>query len=243
MKPAVRIARLRRHLGWKRWAWATGLSVAFAVWAPIQALDINAYWVVPRIILHAPWFILFSYVYICAIAWVESGDGAPIFPLWRYAYAVGAAGAVCIALGWACGPFIAQAPQRIIDGRPRPLPTFTEPVLIARLNGARVALFNSFHAMLAALIYARLRNLRLATRALAEAELGRSEASRKLLASDLDAAHAELEPALVIERLEEIERAYGDDPQGAEERLDELIAFLRGAIPYLRSIPMPERAP
>ena len=47
------------------------------------------------------------------------------------------------------------------------------PQIDARLNGARMAMFNALHAMLATLIYARLRNLRLASSALAEAELGR----------------------------------------------------------------------
>lgn len=223
--------------------WATGLAVAYSAWLPIQNLDINPYWAVQRFILHTPWLILFSCIYLCAIAWVESAQGAPMVSLSRYAGAICAAGAVCIALGWACGPVIAQAPQRIIDGRLRPAPATTDKLLVARLNGARIALFHGLHALLAVLIYARLRNLRLAARALAEAEVGRSEASRNLLASNLDAAHAQIEPALVIETLGAIEREYDDDPAAAEERLDELIALLRGAIPHLRSIPVPALEP
>jgi LytS/YehU family sensor histidine kinase len=93
----------------------------------------------------------------------------------------------------------------------------------------------AFHGSLAMLIYARLRNSRRAALALAEAELGRSEAHRKLLASRLDAARAEVDPAYVIDRLEAIAREYEVDGAAADARLDQLIAFLRSAIPRLRS--------
>ena len=39
----------------------------------------------------------------------------------------------------------------------------------------------------------------------------------------------------MIQTLERIERTYEEDPAAADARLDELIAFLRDAIPRLRS--------
>ena len=243
MDATSRIGRARRLLGWRQWAWATGLAVAASVSLPIMSLDLNSYWAVDRLIFHTPWLILFSYIFLVAIAWVESGSGAPAFPLSRYVYATVAASALCMALAWGFGPFIPRPPRNIEDGRLRPHSAAMDSALYDRVSAGYIALQAGFDAMLAMLIYVRLRHSRLAARALAEAEEGRSEANRSLLASSLDAAHAEIDPALVIERLEAIERTYDDDPLAAEARLDELIAFLRGAIPNLRSIPMPVLEP
>jgi LytS/YehU family sensor histidine kinase len=91
------------------------------------------------------------------------------------------------------------------------------------------------YGWIATFIYVRLRSSRLAARALANAEIERSEAQRKLLAAQLVAAHAQVDPAFVLEKLEEVERAYEVDPARADRLLDEFIAFLRDAIPRLRA--------
>jgi LytS/YehU family sensor histidine kinase len=91
------------------------------------------------------------------------------------------------------------------------------------------------HCWLATFIYVRLRNSRLAAQALARAEMERSEANRKLLDSQLSTAHAVIDPEAVFEKLETIERIYDEDPARADALLDELIVFLRTAIPQLRS--------
>ena len=230
-----RISRARRFLGWKQWAWATGIAVAVSISLPILSLDRNAYWAIERVIFHTPWLILFGYMFLLAIAFVESGPEAPNLPLSRYIYAVGVVSALCIALTWGFSPFIPAPPRIVEDGRPRPRPAAMDAELYDRIKTMNVALNASFDALLATLIYVRLRNSRLAARALAQAELARSEASRSLLASQLDDAQAEVDPTLVIEGLEAIERAYDADPAAAEARLDELIAFLRGAIPKIRA--------
>jgi LytS/YehU family sensor histidine kinase len=92
------------------------------------------------------------------------------------------------------------------------------------------------HGWLATFIYVGLRNSRRAARALAGAEIARSEANRALIAAQLEAAHAEVDPAVVFRALEDVERAYEEDPARADALLDELIAFLRDAIPRLRSV-------
>lgn len=240
MNAISRIGRARRLLGWKQWAWASGLAIAASISLPIINMDLNRYWIVDRLIFHTPWLILFSYIFVVTIALVESGGGGPSFPLGRYIFAIAMAGALCIALAWVFGPIIPLPPYYVVDGRMRPYSPEMDTPLWDRFSATYVALQAAFDAMLAALIYARLRNSRLAARALADAELGRSEASRSLLAANLDAAHAEVDPGLVIERLEAIDRTYDEDPVAAEARLDELIAFLRGAIPRLRSDPVLE---
>ena len=63
---------------------------------------------------------------------------------------------------------------------------------------------------------------------------GVAAAHHRLLASRLRATQAEVDPAHVIDRLEWIGRAYEVDPDAADAELDELIRFLRDAIPRIR---------
>ena len=96
------------------------------------------------------------------------------------------------------------------------------------------------HGWLATFIYLSLRKARRATRTLTDAEMGRSEAHRSLLAAQLVAAHARVDPQFVLQELDTIERSYEADPARADARLDDLIVFLRDAIPRLRPEEMPE---
>jgi LytS/YehU family sensor histidine kinase len=91
------------------------------------------------------------------------------------------------------------------------------------------------HGWFATFIYVGLRNSRRAARALADAEVERSEAQRSLLAAQLLAAQSQVDPEFVMRTLEGIERIYEKEPAAADAQLDELIAFLRDAIPRLRS--------
>ena len=91
------------------------------------------------------------------------------------------------------------------------------------------------YGWIATFIYVRLRKSRLAARALADAEVERSKAQAELLAAQLVAAHAQVDPAFVLQALEKVERAYEEDPGRADALLDEFIAFLRDAIPRLRA--------
>jgi LytS/YehU family sensor histidine kinase len=90
------------------------------------------------------------------------------------------------------------------------------------------------HGWLATFIYVRLRNARLAARALADAQIRRSEANRRLVAARLQSTHVQVDPTYVIDRLDAIARLYELDSSAADAQLDELISFLRGAIPRLR---------
>jgi sensor histidine kinase YesM len=98
------------------------------------------------------------------------------------------------------------------------------------LNGA-----GAVYGALAALLYARLRNARRMALALDEAELDRAQAQSDLVASQVQAVRARIDPTFVFARLATIEQAYERDPAAADALLDELIAFLREAIPRLRN--------
>jgi hypothetical protein len=96
------------------------------------------------------------------------------------------------------------------------------------------------YGCLGTFFYAGLRRARRAARVLADAEVARSEAQRAVVAAQLLAARALVDPEFVMRRLDTIEGIYGHDPAAADQQLDELIAFLRGAIPRLRSDRSPQ---
>jgi hypothetical protein len=231
-----RLSRAWRILTWRHWAWATGLALAVSFSMPLQGLDRNSYWMAQQALLHPPWFILFSYVFIAAIVWVESGEGPEALSTSRYVAATALAGIACIVVAALLAEFIPRAPFNIIEGVIVPLPPRVDPAWGARLHAAILGFDVAFHGCLATLIYVHLRKSRRAARALAQAELDRSEASRSLMAWELEAARSEIDPEAMISRLEGIERHYDLNPAEADARLDELIAFLRGAIPRLRSV-------
>ena len=234
MSLARRLRRAWQVLTWRHWAWATGVAVAIAASMPFQNLDQNAYWILQRIAYHLPWFLFFAYVFLAAVAWTESDAGPRAFSGSRALVAALVAGTVCIVVSTSLSDLVARPPRTVIEGRmvaPRPV---QHPELKRRLPGVVLGLYGGLFGSLAMCVYVCLRNSRRAARALAEAEFARAESSRKLLVSNLKAANAELEPDLVHEWLASIESAYVTNPRVAEAQLDELIGFLRAAIPRTR---------
>lgn len=238
MKLSRRAAAAWRHLTWKHWAWATGIAAVVSLSVPFQYLDVNSYWAVRRVMLYTPWVIAFGYCFVFAIGWVEADAGPSGPSIARYFGAALLTGVFCIATAWTLAPFVEIPPKRItengVDSAPANVDRDTNRRFIVALSPGLDA---AFHGCLATLIYARLRKSRLAALALGEAELGRLKANRNLLAAKLEAANAAVDPAYVIDRLEAIGRGYEVDPAVADSQLDELILFLRGAIPRLRSDP------
>ena len=235
MRLALRVRRACAILTWKHWGWATGVAVAITLSMPLQTLDMNVYWFVQRIAYHLPWYLFFAYVFLAAVAWSESDPGPEAFSVSRAIRAALVAGTVCLVVSISLSDFVASPPRRVVDGRVvAPRPVVQHPELRRRWPGIVIGLYGALFGSLAMSVYVSLRNSRRAARALAEAEYARAEASRKLLVSNLKAASAELEPDLVHEWLGAIESAYVANPRVAEAQLDELIGFLRAAIPRAR---------
>ena len=223
-------------LTWKHWAWAAAIGLAVSLSIPFQKLEVNLYWAPWRVIFNAPWLVLFACVFVIAIVLAEaSSPRLPWVSSWRYLAAALAASIVCIGLSAAFSDFIRMPPREEYQGMPAKKVGTPEvrQKLYAILS---VGLTDGvFHGWLATFIYAYLRNARLTARALADAEIRRSEANRRLLASRLESRHAEVDPDDVLLRLEGIRLTYETDPGAADARMDELIAFLRDAIPRLRT--------
>lgn len=225
-------------LTWRHWAWATGLGVLLGVLVPLQNLHLNFYFTLSKITYEMPFFVVFAWVFLLAVAAVEASVPRPRLPsLWRYLCGAVAAGLACVALAWGFSGEIRLPPKRVISGgSSMALKTYSPQ---HRLGAAvfEIGFDGVVHGFLATFIYAGLRRSLSAARVLADAELGRSEAQRSLIAARLVAAETHVDPEVVMQRLETIERAYESDPAAADGQLDELIAFLRDAIPRWRTDP------
>ena len=72
------------------------------------------------------------------------------------------------------------------------------------------------------------------TRALRAIQLDHAEMEKRLLDSHLAALQAQVEPGFLRETLERLERAYETDAATADRMLQDLIVYLRAAIPRIR---------
>lgn len=104
----------------------------------------------------------------------------------------------------------------------------------AVLHPVHVALLWLMFGGAAVLLYGE---RQLATRTLErlrEAELERLARSREVIESQLQAAQARVEPQFLFDTLAHVRRSCCRDPAFAERMLDELVSFLRAAVPRVR---------
>ena len=90
-----------------------------------------------------------------------------------------------------------------------------------------------FATPLTLVAFSRRRDLRIA-RALHAAELARVDAARRTLETDLQTMQARVEPRFLLDTLDDIGTLYTQDPGNGERMLDELIRYLRAALPDMR---------
>lgn len=70
---------------------------------------------------------------------------------------------------------------------------------------------------------------------LAAAQMAQRDARRRIVQARLQEVQARIDPQLLFEMLDTVRQLYGRDAAQGERFLDELIAFLRAALPRLRS--------
>jgi hypothetical protein len=73
-----------------------------------------------------------------------------------------------------------------------------------------------------------------AAKRLDAAKTAQREARRRLAYGKLKAVQARIDPQFLFDMLDAVRRAYESDPERAERLLDELVAFLRAALPRLQ---------
>jgi hypothetical protein len=88
----------------------------------------------------------------------------------------------------------------------------------------------AFSAPIALVYLYRRRDIRVA-KALHAAELARMDLQRKTLAADLQTMQARIEPAFLLDTLGDIGALFDRDAANGERMLDELIRYLRAALP------------
>jgi Histidine kinase len=71
-------------------------------------------------------------------------------------------------------------------------------------------------------------------RAAREAELARADTQREIVASRLKVLQARVEPALLFDALADVRATYVTDPAAADALLDDLVTYLRAALPHMR---------
>ena len=74
--------------------------------------------------------------------------------------------------------------------------------------------------------------------ALRAAELGYATSQQRLAEAGLAALQAQVDPVYLLQTLARLEQLYESDPDAADRLLDELIAFLRGALTDIRASAM-----
>jgi hypothetical protein len=92
-----------------------------------------------------------------------------------------------------------------------------------------------FFGGLAAAVYASQRRRARMLLALRAAELGRATSQQRLAEARLASLQARVEPDFLLQTLTRLEQSYAADPDAADRLLDELIAFLRGALADIRA--------
>ena len=84
------------------------------------------------------------------------------------------------------------------------------------------------------LIYVNRRTALLATARLNVARVQRTDAQRRTLESRLQALQARVEPQFLFNTLAKVRALYESDPRKGGKMLDDLIVYLRAALPHLR---------
>jgi LytS/YehU family sensor histidine kinase len=90
------------------------------------------------------------------------------------------------------------------------------------------------YGSLACFAYVNQRTARLAAERLRSAELARAKSRRRTLESRLQAMQARVEPEFLFNTLAQVRTLYEKDGETAGRMLEDLIAYLRAALPHLR---------
>jgi histidine kinase len=86
----------------------------------------------------------------------------------------------------------------------------------------------------ATFIFLDARRARAEQRRLRSAEIERTRTAKRMLESQLQAMQARIEPQFLFNTMEQVRRLYELDARLAERMLDDLIAYLRAAMPQMR---------
>ena len=234
------LARTWRYLGWKHLVVAIAAGVLISLSVSLSTLQLNLFRKHLEFAHMIKWYSAFAAVFILAIAVVEANAPRRWPPLRSYIVAAVFAAAACVAGAYAFGDSLRMG-RRDVPGFPNPTNYLQQHARSSAIFS--VAFEGVMHCIIGMFVYVRLRNARFAAQALARTQARANEAARAAASARLESVRHRIDPLSLTENLEDIERMYWTDPARADGRLDELIEFLRAAIPQTRSDEMRTPAP
>jgi hypothetical protein len=230
-----RLIRAARSLTRRHWQWALGLALFFSLTGTllIQLVrETTAGWqamLLECLLCEVP----VAVIALLGIAFVEQRDRGTQPPLLAYLLVVIVA-AACGGLLY-FGAFAAAnefAALILVLPSDRSMTAATLfPEWLARSLGWTFTLGG------AVFTYVYLRNAARMRRHLANAEARSAETRRALLANELAATQALVEPGFLFDTLKLVEQRHEIDPAAGDRLLEALIAYLRAALPLLESEP------
>lgn len=217
------------RLTWRNFLAALALGAAVQIWEIVIAGPVLPFWFIspesaPELIAHLDAlreFVRYEFIAVALLLAVAIADEA---------VDIGVAGisayvlAVALAIGLATPLSYALLPYRGEEGK---WGTWTVPSIY---SATVWILFGG----LAVFVYVHRKRARATRTRLATAELERAKRAKRVLASRLAAMQARVEPQFLFNTLAQVGRLYEVDAVRAEHMLEELIAYLRAAMPKMR---------
>jgi hypothetical protein len=235
---AAGVLQTWREISFRQWAWATGIAVVLilantlGLLPPLLLIAPNVLgsqvpvWTMARSVAIVISALAAAYCFLLALSIAERDTARSRGRVWRYVAAGCAATGAAIVIDSAIYLLVPGIdPRRGWGAETNHLVGF------AVWFGANIALSGG----LVLAVYARFQSARIAREAFNSAELARVRATRELLAARLAAMQAQVEPQFLLGTLAQVEALYDRDPHAGDHMLEGLIAYLRAALPQLRS--------
>lgn len=218
VRPATNVIAAWRGITWKHLYWTLVISVVYRVSIQLSTAQMYDHWIggpAGYVVFGFDWNELaVPFFYLLTVRVAEHGDCGQPKAWLRYVAAVVVATAACFLMF-----------NSILSAEP-----LTDRIEWLAWETTNVLVFSG----LIVSAYVRLLHARRMQAAFADAEVERARASRQVLASRLAAMQARVEPRFLFSTLAQVEALYERDAPGADRVLDDLIAYLRAALPQLR---------
>lgn len=214
------------------------IALAFEVWLLVEMRNLYPTMALGESLLSATIINLlmaFGIMYATLVADEMVAVGANRLRAYAFAVALGsAAGAVA---QWQVHQWLHVVPVNIDTPTPNPVYDVSRDLYQPAVAVTQPAvMFFEFliWGSIIVFIYVNRRTTLLATARMNAAQVERAHAQRRTLESRLQALQARVEPQFLFSTLAQVRDLYDSDPVKGARVLDDLIAYLRAALPHLR---------